>query len=147
MRRALTCATLWLLAAAPAVASAAPASQSATVADDYLFPSGAGALFFHVKPDKTQDFESVVATLADALARATDPIRRQQAESWRIFKSTEAPKDAVIYVFFFDPAVVGVDYDPIKVLGEALPAELQGLYERLRADVVRVERMGLSKIR
>jgi len=129
----------------PAAAQAG-AGTSASL-QDYVFPSGAGALFFHVKPDRTQDFEAVVSTLADVLGRAADPIRRQQAESWRIFRSTETPKDFVIYVFLFDPAVVGADYDPIKVLGEALPAELQGLYDRLRADVVRVERMGLAKLR
>lgn len=139
-----------VLALALAVPSARLGGQAARAsgsAQDYVFPSGAGALFFHVKPERSEDFESVVATLADVLGRATDPIRRQQAESWRIFRSTEAPKDFAIYVFLFDPAVLGADYDPVKVLGEALPSELQGLYERLRADVVRVERMGLAKLR
>ena len=143
-----TALALALAVAVPSVRAAEQGSAPAKAsAQDYVFPSGAGALFFHVKPDRTLDFESVVATLADVLGRTTDPIRRQQAESWRIFKSTETPKDFAIYVFLFDPAVLGADYDPIKVLGEAIPAELQGLYERLRADVARVERMGLAKIR
>jgi hypothetical protein len=114
---------------------------------EYLFPSGAGILFFHVRPDRAQDFESVVARLGEVLTQTTDPVRKQQSAGWRMFKSAEAPRDAVIYVFFFDPAVAGADYDPIKVLSEALPADVQGLYERLRADVVRVERMGLMKLR
>ena len=45
------------------------------------------------------------------------------------------------------PAVSGADYDPIKVLSEDAPAELSGLFERMRADIVRVERMGLNKLR
>jgi hypothetical protein len=132
---------------APDVAAQSPQRPSPAASTDYIFPSGAGALFFHVKPDRAEDFEAVVATLAGVLDRSVDPIRHQQAANWRVFKSTETPRDAVIYVFFFDPAVLGADYDPVKVLGEALPADLQGLYERLRTDVIRVERMGLAKIR
>jgi hypothetical protein len=53
----------------------------------------------------------------------------------------------VIYLFFFDPAVSGADYDPVKVLGEDAPSEVGPLYERLRSAIVRVERMGLVKVR
>lgn len=119
----------------------------AAVPQEYVFPSGAGALFLHVKPEKAQDFEAVLTRLGEALDASADPVRRQQAASWRIFKSVEAPRDVVIYVFFFDPAVFGADYDPVKVLSEAAPADVQSLYERLRADVIRVERLGLSKLR
>jgi hypothetical protein len=114
---------------------------------EYVFPAGAGAIFLHVRPDRTQDFEAVIARLSHALDQTTDPVRKQQAASWRIYKSVETPRESVIYVFFFDPASFGADYDPIKILSEALPGEVQGLYERLKADVMRVERMGLSKIR
>jgi hypothetical protein len=114
---------------------------------DYRFPSGAGLLFFYVKPDKTADFEAIVARLGDVLDKTDDPVRKQQAANWHILRSVEVTPDAAIYVFMFVPAVPNADYDPIKVLGEALPTELQGIYERLRDAVVRVERMGLAKIR
>ena len=116
-------------------------------AQEYVFPSGAGVLFFHVRPERSDDFEAIVKRLGDALERSIDPVRRQQAATWRIYKSAEAPRDAVIYLFFFDPAVAGADYDPIKVLSEDTPAELSGLFERLRAAILRVERMGLTKLR
>ncbi len=116
-------------------------------AQEYVFPTGAGVLFFHVRPERAQDFEAIVKRIAESLDRSTDPVRRQQAAHWRIYRSAEAPRDAVIYLFFFDPAVSGADYDPIKVLSEDAPAELSGLFERLRADIVRVERMGLNKLR
>lgn len=143
---ALALSVAMVSAVAPPAGARSAGSQMPNAAD-YVFPSGAGALFFHVKPDRVQDFESVIATLADVLDHATDPTRRQQAATWRIYKSLETPQDVVIYIFYFDPAVVGADYDPIKVLSEAMPAEVQSLYDRLRADVVRVERMGLGKIR
>ena len=116
-------------------------------AQEYVFPTGAGVLFFHVRPERAQDFEAIVKRIAESLDRSTDPTRRQQAAHWRIYRSAETPRDAVIYLFFFDPAVSGADYDPIKVLSEDAPAELSGLFERMRADIVRVERMGLNKLR
>ena len=116
-------------------------------AQEYVFPSGTGVLFFHVRPERAQDFETIVKRLGEALDRSTDPVRRQQATNWRIYKSAEMPRDAVIYLFFFDPAVSGADYDPIKVLSEDAPAELSALFERLRAAIIRVERMGLNKLR
>ncbi|HKV99520.1 MAG TPA: hypothetical protein VJN96_06845 [Vicinamibacterales bacterium] len=114
---------------------------------DYRFPSGAGLLFFYVKPARTADFEAVIARLSEVLDKTDDPVRKQQAANWHILRSVETTPDAAIYVFMFVPAVAGTDYDPIKVLGEALPTEVQGLYEKLRDAVIRVERMGLGKIR
>ena len=133
------------LAVFGAGAADAPAPMDAR--QEYAFPSGAGVLFFHVRPERAADFEAVVARLSTALDRSTDPTRRQQAASWRVYRSTEPPRDVVIYLFFFDPAVSGADYDPVKVLGEDAPAEVGPLYDRLRAAVVRVERMGLDKLR
>ena len=121
--------------------SLAPAAQA------YTFPTGAGVLFFYVRPDRMADFEAVVSRLAQVLDTTPDPARRQQAAGWRIFKSTEVARDHAIYLFVFDPAIPGADYDPVKLLGEGLPADAQALYERLKASIVRVERMGLGKLR
>jgi hypothetical protein len=141
--RSVVCA----LAGVLAVSGESLAQSAKPAAQEYLFPSGAGVLFFHVRPERADDFEAIVRRLGDALERSTDPVRRQQATSWRIYKSTETPRDAVIYLFFFDPAISGADYDPIKVLSEDAPAELSALFERLRLAVIRVERMGLNKLR
>ena len=122
-------------------------APSRPVAQEYVFPTGAGVLFFHVRPDRGPDFENIVKRIGEALDRSADSVRRQQAASWRIYKSAETPRDAVIYLFFFDPAVSGADYDPIKILSEDAPTELSALFERLRADIIRVERMALSKLR
>ncbi|MEZ5317630.1 MAG: hypothetical protein R2752_09545 [Vicinamibacterales bacterium] len=114
--------------------------------DAYQFPSGAGMLFFYVRPDHAADFEAVLARLDAALSATTDPARARQAVSWRMFRSLES-HDERIYVFFFDPAVPDASYDPVKALGDLLPDEVQDLYARLKAAIVRVERMGLSRIR
>jgi hypothetical protein len=122
---------------------AAPAMGSQA----YAFPSGAGLLLFYVRPDRTADFESVLKRMTEVLDKADIPPRKQQAAGWRMFKSVETPKDSVIYVFVLDPAVVGSDYDPVKVLSEGLPTEAHALYESLKSATVRIERMGLSKLR
>jgi hypothetical protein len=119
----------------------------AATSQAYVFPSGAGMLFFYVRPDRTAEFESVLARLNEALEAAPDSVRKQQAAGWRIFKSVEATRDAAIYVFAFDPAAAGADYDPVKVLAEALPSEAQAFYEKLKSAIIRVERMGLHKLR
>lgn len=114
---------------------------------DYMFPSGAGLLLFHVAPAKVADFEAVLARLKEALTKADTATRRLQAANWMIYKSAEKPGDAVVFLFLFDPAATTASYDPLLVLAEILPAEVQPLYQRMKDAVVRVERMGLTKIR
>jgi hypothetical protein len=123
-------------------ATSAPAASK-----DYVFSSGAGMLFFYVKPDKSAEFEAVVKRLSEALDKTADPIRKQQAASWRILKSVELQTDSPVYVFVFDPALPGTDYDPVKVLSEGAPPDLQTLYTELRDATIRIERMALTKLR
>jgi len=127
-------------------AGSRPAVQASS-SQAYVFPSGAGMLFFYVRPDRTAEFEAVLARLNEALDAAPDPLRKQQATGWRIFKSVETTRDSAIYVFLFDPAPAGADYDPVKLLADAIPAEAQALYDKLKSAIVRVERMGLQKLR
>ncbi len=135
------------LSAAPAARTQDPPPVAAPAAQAYTFATGAGLLFFYVRPDRTTDFEAVVARLSESLDGAQDAVRRQQAASWRMFRSAETVKESAIYVFSFDPAVPGADYDPVKLLAETVPSEAQALYEKLKAAIVRVERMGLARLR
>ena len=129
-------------------AQAPPAAGTpASGVQAYSFPTGAGLLFFYVRPERTEDFERVVKRLGEVLDKTEDPARKPQAAGWRMFKSAEVPKDSVIYVFVLDPAIAGTDYDPVKVLSEGLPTEAHGLYESLKSATVRIERMGLGRLR
>lgn len=135
------------LMSVPAAAQAIAPARPAVAAPDYTFETGTALLLFYVRPDKTADFEAVVSRLAQALDASTDPVRRQQAAAWRMMRSAEPGRDAVVYVFLLDPVVPSADYDPVRVLSESLPAEVQPLYDKLKASVIRVERMGLTKMR
>ena len=95
-----------------------------------VFASDAGIVLNFIKPDKTADFEAVVAKLREALQKSDKPERKQQAASWKVFRANEpGANGSVLYVFTIDPAVKGADYTVSMILAEAFPAEAQALYK------------------
>ena len=143
-RFGITLAVCFGLVAFP-VPGTAQARPSASVSD-YQFVRDTGLLVFHVRADRAPDFELVIDRIAAGLKTATSPLRRQQGAGWRVFRSTDTPEGA-IYVMMFDPAIPGADYDPVKMLTELAPVEVGPLYERLKAAVIRVERLDLERLR
>jgi len=97
------------------------------------FTSDAGMIFSVIKPDKTADFEAVMAKVKEALGKSSDPKRKQMALTWRVFKGAEKMGENVVYVFFFDPPVKDEDYQVTAILGEAFPNELQDLWAKYQA--------------
>ena len=97
----------------------------------HRFRSDAGMMLKFIKPDKTAAFEASVSKLQQALTRSQNPERRQQAQSWRVFRAVEpATNGDAVYVFEMDPAVRGADYAVAKILAEAFPGEAQSLYRQ-----------------
>jgi len=89
----------------------------------------AGVIFFPVKPERTADFEKIMAKLHEALAASEDPVRKEQAAGWKVFKAIEpGPNNVALYVFVIDPAVKGTDYAFWKTMYDQFPAEVQELY-------------------
>jgi len=133
----------------PLAGQSQPPPSAALVPDaqqGYVFSGGAGMLFFHVRPDRAADFEAVSSRLSALLAASEDPVRRLQADSWKMFRSVESHPNR-IYVFVFDPVAAGADYDPVRILREEAPDEVQALYLQLKESIVRIERMGLEPIK
>jgi hypothetical protein len=129
------------LSAAPVFAQAAPAQQAPTqqppaqqaqaAPTARTFGNDAGMVLNFIKPDKTADFEAVVAKLKEALAKSDKPERKDQAKSWQVFKSPDpAAGGNVLYVFLINPAVKGADYTVSNILAEAFPTEVQTLYKQ-----------------
>ena len=129
------------LSAAPVFAQAAPAQQPPTqqppagqaqaAPTARTFGNDAGMVLNFIKPDKTADFEAVVAKLKEALAKSEKPERKEQAKSWQVFKSPDpAAGGNVLYVFLINPAVKGADYTVSNILAEAFPTEVQTLYKQ-----------------
>jgi hypothetical protein len=113
-------------------APAQPAQPAAAQPAGRVFGSDAGVIFNQVKADKTADFEAAMAKIKEALTKATDPARKQQAASWKVFKAQEpGPNGNVFYLFVIDPAVKGADYSIGKILSEGLPAaEVQDVWKK-----------------
>jgi hypothetical protein len=122
----------------PAGTTAAPGApgQPATppppaVPASRKFTSDGGMIINVIKPDKTADFEAVMARVKEALAKSENPKRKQMAISWRVFKGLESgPGGNIVYIFWFDPPVKDEDYQITSILGDAFPNELQDLWAK-----------------
>ena len=99
----------------PAAAAAAPTART--------FASDGGMVLNFIKPDKTADFESVIGKLKEALAKSEKPERKQQAASWKVFKSPDpAAGGNVLYIFIIEPSVKGADYQISNIIAEGFPS-------------------------
>jgi hypothetical protein len=125
-----------VLSAAPVFAQQPPATQqpaqqAQAAPATRTFGNDAGLVLNFIKPDKTADFEAVVAKLKEALAKSEKPERKEQAKSWQVFKSPDpAAGGNVLYVFLINPSVKGADYTVSTILAEAFPQEVQTLYKQ-----------------
>ena len=114
-----------LLVAGSVTSAQAPPPTTRTFAPD------AGMILNFIKPDKTADFEAVMAKVKEGLAKSTKPERNAQAQSWKVFKSPDPAGENVLYVFFIDPAVKDADYTISNILAESFPpAEVNDLYKK-----------------
>ena len=120
------------------------------------FTSDAGMMFNVIKGTATADFEMVLGRLREALHKSENPARKQQAASWKVYKSADPAQTAqaadgtthpaVMYIFIFEKAVPGVDYDPVRILSEAFPTEVNALYEKLKNAYAALNKAGLTKL-
>jgi hypothetical protein len=87
-----------------------------------------------IKPDKTADFEQVMARLHQALAKSQKPERRAQAAGWKVLRiSKPMPDGNIAYVHVISPVVPNADYTVMQILYDELPDERQTLYELYRS--------------
>jgi hypothetical protein len=86
-----------------------------------------------IKPDKTADFEQIMAKMRAALMKSSDPVRRQQAAGWKVMRMTQPLSDGTVgYVHIVHPVVKDADYAIMQALYEAFPDESRALYEQYR---------------
>jgi hypothetical protein len=136
-----------LLLTLPAVARADqqpaaehPAAQSQShdeAASKFTFGGDAALWTVAIKPDKTADFERVLAKLGEALRNSNKPEWKQQAEGWRVTRlDMPLPDGNVAYVHNVHPVVPNADYSVMRILYEAFPDQRQQLYELYRSAFV-----------
>jgi hypothetical protein len=125
-------------AQAPPAASQAAATQKTAPAQStrgpaLAFASEAGMILNPISPSQTAVFEQVMQRVRDALEKSADPVRRQQAAGWKVYKGVEAYQGATLYISVMDPAVKGADYNVFDLLKESMgDADARLLFEQLR---------------
>ena len=115
---------------------AAPPPASASAARAFTAPIG--LLFNTVRPDKTADFEKLVAAVRKTLESSTDAKLQAIAKGLRFYKATEpGPGNSVVYVFLVDPTVPGEDYGLGRILsaGSTDTAALQEIWKLYTSSV------------
>jgi hypothetical protein len=93
--------------------------------------AGAGIIIYPVLSDRTEEFEALLETVGHVVQQSENPVRRQQARGWRVFRAKEpGPAGSVLYMFLLDPVVKLADYDVVKAVTEELPAEEANQFNR-----------------
>ena len=68
---------------------------------------------YAVNPGKDADYEKVIATLKDALAKSTKPEAKQQLAGWKVIKNSAAqPDGSSLYLHVISNLVYEVVTDP-----------------------------------
>ena len=117
-----------------AVMIAAPAfAQDAAPAAPVLALDGdAATITVLIKPDKTAEFESVLAKVKEALGKSEKAERKQQAAGWSVFKANQAVNGNTAYIMFINPVVKGQEYDITRLISEVFPTEVQEFFQKYK---------------
>ena len=103
-----------------------PMQQALAAPATRVFSATTGIVLNFIKPDKTADFEAVIAKLREALQSSENPQRKEQAAGWKVYKSAEAgPGGAAVYIYIVDPVIKGADYGVTTILSEAFADDEQ----------------------
>jgi hypothetical protein len=126
----------------PAPAQPAPAQPAGPMLP---MSSDAGLILFTVKADGAADFEAFMTKVKEALEKSPKPEYKQMAAGWKLYKGLEgAEAGQVLYVAVVDPAVKGVDYDPLKIVREVMPTEEAAMRPKILAAVSGVNKLNLQ---
>lgn len=106
----------------------------------------AAVMIVLIKPDKTADFEVVIAKYKEALAKSDKPARKEQLAGLKIFKSPTAMGGNAAYIFSMDPVVKDQEYDITKVVAEVFPVEVQEIYAKYKDSYAGRQVIPLNKI-
>jgi len=128
--------------AGAAVASAQEAKKAPVMALD----SDAAVITILIKPDKTADFESVIAKYKEALEKSENPTRKQQLAGMRFFKSPMAAQGNAMYIIYVDNVVKGEEYDITLIVTEVFPVEVQAVYQKYKDSFAGRQIIPLNKV-
>lgn len=129
--------------------AAAAAQEGAAAKPPVLTLDGdAVVITMLIKPDKTADFESVIAKYREALSKNEKvAARKDQLAGMKFFRSTQAgPNGAAVYIIYVDPVVKGQEYDISTVISEVFPVEVQAIFEKYKGAFLGRAISALNKV-
>ena len=129
-----------LAAANVAVAQEAPAKPVLPLEGDAV------VITMLIKPDKTADFESVLAKYKESLEKSEKPARKQQLAGMKVFKSTQAAQGNAVYIIYVDPVVKDEEYDISRVIAEVFPTEVQEIFNKYKESFAGRAITALNKV-
>ena len=137
MRRMFTTALIVAVSAAAIANARALLAQQQQESSDPAKPlltlSGDAAIMtILIKPDKTADFELVLAKLKESLRSSSKPERKAQAAGLKVFKSGQMVQGNAVYVIIANPVVQGEEYDITRLIAEVFPVEVQEIFPKYR---------------
>jgi hypothetical protein len=116
----------------------APEAQAAKPPEKLTFNGDVVIWAWTVAPDKTADYEQVLAKLKAALQKIERPEAKQQLAGWKVIKNSAAqPDGSILYVHVIDPVVKGADYSITNIVYEAFtdPKERIAFYELYKNSI------------
>ena len=94
------------------------AQPAASAPQKTLYTTDSVITIYSVNPGKEADYEKVMATLRDALAKSTAPEAKAQLAGWKVFKSPKplSQDGAPSYIHIINPVVKGADYNIVQIV-------------------------------
>jgi hypothetical protein len=106
----------------------------------------AAIIILLIKPDKTADFEAVVAKYKEAFAKSDNPKRKEQLAGLTFLKSPTAMGGNTAYIFRVDPVIAGEEYDITRVIYEVFPSEATDMFNKYKEAFAGRQIIPLNKL-
>ena len=119
----------------PAFSQGHEGAHAQAAAPAFTFDGDVALWTLAIKPDKTADFETIMAKVRESLLKSEKPERKAQAAGWKVVKDMKPLPDGNIrYTHVINPVVKGADYTIVAILYEGFtdPTEQRALYEQYR---------------
>jgi hypothetical protein len=135
----------------PAGQAPAAAAPAAPKEPRMALTGASGAFMFVIKADQTAAFEELATKVKAAMTASDNPVRKQQAAGWRVFKAAEPSGTNALYLCMVDPAIPAAEYDPLVILAESLGTnagtpENQEMLKKYAGVFANVSRLNLTPI-
>jgi hypothetical protein len=120
------------LAGASTAAAQDPAAPAEPAKPVFTLNGDVALITVLIKPDHTADFEYVLDRLREALNKSENPVRKQQAAGWHVFKSSQMAQGNAVYIMRIDPVLKDTEYDISRLIAEVFPVEVQEIFEKYK---------------